>query len=86
LIKSLLILVLSLILVTGAFLSRPAEGDVTYLRKEAKGMTFHDRYLWAQLEDREGRVIYTGVFGHWLQRGTWRLVKVGSTQVQVKGR
>jgi hypothetical protein len=81
LIKSLLILVLSLTLTAGAFLSRPGDGDVSTLGKQVRGMAFRDRYLWVQLEDREGRVIYTGVFGHWLERGTWRLVKVGSPQV-----
>ena len=76
-IKSALIIVLSLTLTVGAFLSRPAEPDVAVLRKEAKGMSFRDRYLWVQLEDREGRVIFTGIFGHWLERGTWRPIKVG---------
>ncbi len=77
-IKTTLIVVLSLALAAGAFLSRPAGQDVSALRKEAKGMTFRDRYLWVQLEDREGRVVFTGVFGHWLERGSWRLIKVGS--------
>jgi hypothetical protein len=81
-----LIVLLSLTLVAGAFLSRPGEGDVSALRKDARGMAFHDRGLWVQLEDREGRVVFTGVFGHWLERGSWRLVKVGSTQVQAKGK
>jgi len=77
LIKSTLIVALSLTLTAGAFLSRPTDGDAAVLGKDAKGMTFCDRYAWVQLEDREGRVVFTGVFGHWLQRGTWRVVKVG---------
>jgi hypothetical protein len=81
LIKSTLIVVLSLTLAAGAFLSRPGQQDVSVLRKEARGMTFRDRYLWVELADREGRVVFTGVFGHWLERGSWRPVKVGVAEV-----
>ena len=34
-----------------------------------RGMVFKDRFLWSQVEDAEGRVLYTGAFSHWLTRG-----------------
>jgi len=33
-----------------------------------KHVTFKDRYLWVDVE-RDGKVIYSGVFSHWLGRG-----------------
>jgi hypothetical protein len=31
-------------------------------------VTFKDRYLWVDVE-RDGKVIYTGAFAHWVGRG-----------------
>ena len=31
------------------------------------GTTYRRRLLWAEIE-RDGEVVYTGVFGHWLKR------------------
>ena len=31
------------------------------------GTTYHRRLLWAEIE-RDGEVVYTGIFGHWLKR------------------
>jgi hypothetical protein len=75
LIKSFLILVLGLAFTAGAFLSRPTEAEFRAYLKErkgsAKGMTFHDRLLWVQVEDGGGAVQFTGAFAHWLERGNW---------------
>jgi hypothetical protein len=34
-----------------------------------KEMVFKDRYLWVQVEDKTGKVLYTGAFSYWLERG-----------------
>jgi hypothetical protein len=75
LIKSFLIVVLSLTLAGAAFATRPTEQDFQAHLKEAKrssrGMVFRDRFLWVQVEDGRGTVQFTGLFSHWLERGTW---------------
>ena len=69
---------LSLLLAAGACLSRPTEADFRAQRPKAKGLVFQDRLLYVQMEDADGKVQFTGAFGHWLQRGTFIPVKVGA--------
>jgi hypothetical protein len=66
LIKSFLIVVLGTAFAAGAFLSRPTETEFRAFAKEqktpAKRLTFHDRFLWVQVEDDQGKVQFTGAF------------------------
>lgn len=86
--KTILILILTLALAAGAFLSRPSEESFkAYIRDQAKeheekeGLleklfggnktedflkhcTYKDRLVYAEIE-KDGKVIYTGVFSHW---------------------
>lgn len=32
------------------------------------GLVFRDRYLWVQVENAEGQIVFTGAFDHWFDR------------------
>lgn len=84
--RTFLILVLSVALVTAAFFTRPGKREfILYIldaqsgggawsheaigRAEsvAKNVTIRNRLLWTDIE-RDGKVLYTGVFAHYFPR------------------
>ncbi len=68
----LVIIVLSVMLAVGAFMSRPSEQSFRSFVKRFEGpllvghddWTYQDCLLWATIR-RDGRVVYAGVFSRW---------------------
>jgi hypothetical protein len=42
--------------------------DFDEAERQARGVTYKDRYLWTDVE-KDGKVVYSGAFGHWIPRG-----------------
>ncbi len=45
----------------------PSQSDFDFAERAARDATFKDRILWTDVE-RDGKVIYTGLFSHWISR------------------
>ena len=71
--KNGIIMILSMLLCAGAFLTRPTDDDFADLVKRHKAARtgpslgtaeLLDRYLWVEIR-RDGKTLYAGLFNHW---------------------
>jgi len=53
-------------------------GAVDSADRFARSVAFRDRWLWTDVE-KDGKVIYTGLFAHWVPRGVTLEKSVPST-------